>query len=312
MSHRGKIAIRFVATTNHAKVIVSKLPDFLGPYRLAKFIRSGNATQIWEAIKDDGSGRYVLKVLNRKLWGDREEIGYLKHEYDVAHGIDHPNVIDVIDFKVDNKIGYLVLEVFTDLNVKQYMREHGHESLHKNYNKIVEQAILGLQQLNEAGWVHCDVKPDNFLLNEDAELKLIDFTISKRISKGFAAMFRKRGTIRGTRSYMSPEQIRNEALDARSDVYSLGCVMYELLNGRPPFSGESPDDLLNKHLKAPIPSVLVGNDKVTSDMAALLQRMMAKDKEKRPDSMKQLLSELQSINVFKPLPKSKSRRKKEE
>jgi serine/threonine protein kinase len=285
---------------------VSKLPDFLGPYRLAKFIRSGSSTQIWEAIKDDDSGRYVLKVLNRALWGNRDEIGYLKHEYDVAHGIDHPTVIDVKEFNLENKIGFLVLEVFTDLNIKQAMRERGHDSLHDNYTKIIEQAITSLQKLNEAGWVHCDVKPDNFLLNENAELKLIDFTISKRIAKGFSAMFRKRGTIRGTRSYMSPEQIRNEALDARADVYSLGCVMYELLHGRPPYSGESPDDLLNKHLKAPVPNIQVHNNKVTSDLAVLLRRMMAKDKDQRPESMKQLLKEFSSMRVFKPVAKRKT------
>jgi serine/threonine protein kinase len=285
---------------------VSKLPDFLGSYRLAKFIRSGSSTQIWEAIKDDGSGRYVLKVLNRALWGNKEEIGYLKHEYDVAHSIDHPTVIDVKEFHVQNKIAFLVLEVFTDLNIKQVMREHGHESLHENYPKIIEQAMTSLQQLNEAGWVHCDIKPDNFLLNDNADLKLIDFTISKRVAKGLSAMFRKRGTIRGTRSYMSPEQIRNEALDARADVYSLGCVMYELLVGRTPFSGESPDDLLNKHLKSPVPSVQVHNDKVTSDVANLLRRMMAKDKNDRPESMKKLVKEFGSIRVFKPVNKLKT------
>jgi serine/threonine protein kinase len=285
---------------------VSKLPDFLGPYRLAKFIRSGSSTQIWEAIKDDDSGRYVLKVLNRALWGNRDEIGYLKHEYDVAHGIDHPTVIDVKEFNIENKIGFLVLEVFADLNIKQAMRERGHDSLHDNYTKIIEQAITSLQKLNEAGWVHCDVKPDNFLLNENAELKLIDFTISKRIAKGFSAMFRKRGTIRGTRSYMSPEQIRNEALDARADVYSLGCVMYELLHGRPPYSGENPNDLLNKHLKAPVPNIQVHNNKVTSDLAVLLRRMMAKDKDQRPESMKQLLKEFSSLRVFKPVAKRKT------
>ncbi|HJN08169.1 MAG: serine/threonine-protein kinase [Pirellulaceae bacterium] len=285
---------------------MSKLPDFLGPYRLAKFIRSGSSTQIWEAIKDDDSGRYVLKVLNRALWGNRDEIGYLKHEYDVAHGIDHPTVIDVKEFNIENKIGFLVLEVFADLNIKQAMRERGHDSLHDNYTKIIEQAITSLQKLNEAGWVHCDVKPDNFLLNENAELKLIDFTISKRIAKGFSAMFRKRGTIRGTRSYMSPEQIRNEALDARADVYSLGCVMYELLHGRPPYSGENPNDLLNKHLKAPVPNIQVHNNKVTSDLAVLLRRMMAKDKDQRPESMKQLLKEFSSLRVFKPVAKRKT------
>jgi serine/threonine protein kinase len=196
--------------------------------------------------------------------------------------------------------------VFADLNIKQAMRERGHDSLHDNYTKIIEQAITSLQKLNEAGWVHCDVKPDNFLLNENAELKLIDFTISKRIAKGFSAMFRKRGTIRGTRSYMSPEQIRNEALDARADVYSLGCVMYELLHGRPPYSGENPNDLLNKHLKAPVPNIQVHNNKVTSDLAVLLRRMMAKDKDQRPESMKQLLKEFSSLRVFKPVAKRKT------
>jgi serine/threonine protein kinase len=119
-------------------------------------------------------------------------------------------------------------------------------------------------------------------------------------------MFRKRGTIRGTRSYMSPEQIRNEALDARADVYSLGCVMYELLHGRPPYSGENPNDLLNKHLKAPVPNIQVHNNKVTSDLAVLLRRMMAKDKDQRPESMKQLLKEFSSLRVFKPVAKRKT------
>jgi len=302
----GQTASSFVAATDPAKVTVSKLPDFLGPYRLAKFIRSGSSTQIWEAIKDDGSGRYVLKVLNRALWGNRDELSYLKHEYEVAHGIDHQTVIDVKEFNIDKKIGFLVMEVFTDLNIKQVMREGGPDALHANYTKIIEQAITSLQHLNEAGWVHCDIKPDNFLLNENAELKLIDFTISKRIAKGFSAMFRKRGSIRGTRSYMSPEQIRNEALDARADVYSLGCVMYELLSGRPPYSGENPNDLLNKHLKAPIPNIQVHNDKVTDDLAALLRRTVAKDRNERPEAMKQLLKEFRSIRAFKPSAKPKT------
>lgn len=310
VSREGEMANVLWPRRPDSKDIVSKLPDFLGPYRLAKFIRSGNATQIWEAIKDDGSGRYVLKVLNRDLWGNRDELAYLKHEYDVAHGINDPTVIDVIEFNSENKIGYLVLEVFTDLNIKQFMREHGHESIFPDYAKIVKQAITSLQKLHEAGWVHCDVKPDNFLLNENSELKLIDFTISKRIAKGFSAFFRKRGVIRGTRSYMSPEQIRNEALDGRADVYSLGCVMYELLNGRPPFSGVSPDDLLNKHLKAPIPSIQVHNDKASSDMADLLRRTMAKDRDDRPESMQKLLQEFESINVFKPVAKPKTAKAK--
>jgi serine/threonine protein kinase len=102
---------------------------------------------------------------------------------------------------------------------------------------------------------------------------------------------------------MSPEQIRNQNLDARSDVYSFGCTVHELLTGKPPYTGDNPDDLLNKHLNAPIPSVQVGNDNVTPEFANVVRRLMAKKREDRPASLWEFLTEFRNMRVLKVLPK---------
>ncbi len=287
---------------------MSRLPDYVGPYRLTRFIRSGNATQIWEAIKDDGSGRFVLKILRSQNWGNKRELACLKHEFEVVQKIQHPNVVRILEFNTEGKIGYLVLELFTDLNIKQVMRERGRDLLLVNFSKVVDQCGMGLQTLHESNWVHCDVKPDNFLMTEECDVKLIDFAIAQKATRGkLTAMFRKKAQIQGTRSYMSPEQIRGESLDGRADIYSLGCVLYEFLTGKPPFTGNSPNDLLNNHLRAPVPSPQVNNSNVTSHLNSLIVSMMAKDPASRPDSMSEVLKQFRTLKrPFKQTPTTDS------
>jgi serine/threonine protein kinase len=101
---------------------------------------------------------------------------------------------------------------------------------------------------------------------------------------------------------MSPEQIRGETLDRRSDVYSFACVIFELLAGRPPYTGSTPNELLEKHLKNAVPSVLVYNNEVTRDLNDLLRRMLSKKRESRPESMWDVLQELRTIQVFNKKP----------
>lgn len=279
-----------------------QLPDFLGRYRLAKFIRSGNSSQIWEAISDKQE-RFVLKVLRPEHWGNKEEIGLLKHEFEVGHALKHPNIIGIHEFNLEGKIAYLVLDVFCVLNVKQALRENS-AKIQVQFSKIAEQMALSLGHMHEKGWVHCDVKPDNFLLNDEGVIKLIDFTISRKAATGMLSrMFGGQKVIRGTRSYMSPEQIRGQPLDGRADIYSLGCMFYELLGGKPPYTGDNPNDLLQKHLTASIPSVVVQNGNVMPDLAALLRKMMSKKPDDRPQSMVEVLKELRASKPFKQAPK---------
>jgi serine/threonine protein kinase len=290
---------------------VSQLPDFLGPYRLAKFIRSGNACQIWEAIRDK-TDRFVLKILRPDHWGNKEETAYLKHEFDVAGGLDHPSIIRIHEFNTEGSVAYIVLDVFSVLNIKQAMRENL-ARVQWHSAKIAQQAALALGHMHEKGWVHCDVKPDNFLINDDGEIKLIDFTIARKAAKGMLGrMFGKVKVIRGTRSYMSPEQIRGQPIDGRSDVYALGCVYYELLTGKPPYFGDSPNDLLQKHLTGGIPSAVVYNEDVTSEMNDLIRRMLSKKPEDRPQHMMDVLKDLKSLKTLKVLPKLSESEKSQE
>lgn len=278
---------------------MSQLPDILGSYRLSKFIRSGNSCQVWESIKDDGTGRYVLKILRQEHWGKRDEIGFLKHEFDVAGGLEHPNVIRIYEFKQSGKLAYLVLEIFSPLNLKQAMRESP-ELVADNFPKIAEQCMAGLAHLHSKGWVHCDVKPDNFLIDKEAKIKLIDFTISRKAAKGLVGkLFGGSRTICGTRSYMSPEQIRKQPVDGRADVYSMGCMLYELLSGKAPYTGDSPNDLLQRHLSSAVPAASVNNSDVTQEASDLIREMMGKKPEHRPKSMDDALARWRATRIMK-------------
>ncbi len=282
---------------------MTKVRDFLGPYRLARLIRVGSTCQVWEAIEGNTSERFALKVLRPEFRTDKGELSLLKNEYDIAIQLSHPSVIKVHSLVMDGAAPFIALELFSELNMKQALRR-GPESLAYMLDKIIEQCTEGLYYMHSKGFVHCDVKPDNFLVSRDGVVKLIDFTISQKMKTGIAKLFGgKAKNVQGTLSYMSPEQIRGQSLDQRADVYSFGCVLFELVTGKAPFTGTSPNELLNKHISAPIPSPLVANDNVTQEFANLLKVMLAKKPESRMASMWEVLKQIRAIRIFKKPPR---------
>jgi len=280
---------------------VTKTRDFVGPYRLTRLIRAGHSCYVWEAVKESSDERFALKMLRTEEAKDKEAVGYLKHEWEVAKELHHPNIIRFYDFVTQYHAPFLVLELYSALNLKQVLRE-GPEPLAYLAEKIIHQTTHGLHYLHQRGWIHCDIKPDNILVDDEGNVKLIDFTIAQRSKRSLLSFLGFKQPVRGTRSYMSPEQIRGENLDGRSDVYSLACVIFELLAGRPPFTGSSPNELLEKHLRASIPSAVVYNKEVTKECADLLRRMMNKKREARPESMWEVLQEFRNIQVFNKKP----------
>ncbi len=272
--------------------------DFFGPYRLVRLIRAGATCQVWEAVHDDG--RHVaLKMLQKEHRGNRVEMAYLQHEAEVGGELKHPNVIEIYEFVDDRDMPALVLELYNAKNLKQFIRQCPQLTEYLA-PQIIEQSAKGLGHLHEKGWVHCDVKPDNFLVDDTGHVKLIDFAITQKPPKGLARLFSSFSkTVQGTRSYMSPEQIRGEALDARADLYSFGCMLYELLAGKPPYTAASGNELLTKHLRSAPPLVSASNRNVTPEMTNLIAKLMGKKRAERPESMATFLREFGRLRVYR-------------
>lgn len=264
-------------------------------------LRASKTCQVWEAIHDLDKRKVVIKTLRENYIRDKAEINSLKHEFTVAGKFDNPFVIHVYEFENFRGVAYLVLEFAISRNMKMAIRD-GVEELAYWTPKIIEAGAKGLGYMHEQGWVHCDVKPDNFLLDTEGNLKLIDFSIAQKKKSGLGKLFgggsKVNGNVQGTRSYMSPEQIRGAALDDRADIYSYGCTIFELISGKLPYTATSPDHLLDKHLRSGIPSLQAANDNVTSEFSSLVERMMAKDPKQRPDTMNDVVRLLKNTKIY--------------
>lgn len=277
-------------------------PSYLGSFRLLNPIHSGHASQIWQAYDDRKQRRVCIKTLLDRFRRDREQVGYLRWEYAIGRNIDHPNVIRIENYDVDRGRPYLVMEWFAAPNMKHRIRQ-GIEPIAHLLEGIIEQAAVGLEVLHKTGYVHRDVKPDNFLVSDKGEVKLIDFALAHRARHGLARLFVRAPKLQGTRSYMAPEQIRCAAPDPRADLYSFACVVFELLSGRPPFTGTTANELLNKHLKATPPSLEAADRNLTTDFAQLIRRSMAKRPQDRPQSMTDFLTDFRRARMWRVAPR---------
>ncbi|MEX2141558.1 MAG: serine/threonine-protein kinase [Pirellulales bacterium] len=282
---------------------MAKAHQYLASYRLLNLVGTGRHCEVWDAMHDALAERRACKVILPQYRTDKEQVALLKQEFAAAKELHHRNVIRVYEFNLETEMAFIAMEYFPSVNLKQLILQD-REALEPRMPKIIERAAMGLGHVHERGWVHRDIKPDNFLVSAEGDVKLIDFALAEKKKTGLAKLFSMKSKIQGTRSYMSPEQIRGKPLDERSDIYSFGCTMFEALAGRPPFTGSSTNDLLNKHLRNQPPSLEALNRNVTTEFSNLLKRTLAKEKEERPQSMTDFLREMISIRVLKVLPKT--------
>jgi len=256
--------------------------EFVGPYRMFHLIRAGATFEIWAVRPLDKNESFAMKWLPPGKKFTKQASNDLKHEYTVGKSLVHRSIIETLDFGTGKDGTYLTMELFKTPSLKQQINE-GAERLHFRLEEILCEAALSIQHMHKEGWTHRDIKPDNFLVNEENEVRLIDFTIARRIPKGLSKMFGGKAPVQGTYSYMSPEQIRGKEVDARADIYSFGCMVYELMTGKLPFTASSSAELLNKHLKARPHEISVLQKNIQPDFGKLVHRMLAKDPADRPD-----------------------------
>jgi len=271
---------------------------YLGPYRLLNVVHRGPDAEIWQAYHDGEQQRYGVKTPAERVRRSREHLGYLRREAAVMAEAVHPNIIAGGGFHIDRGRPYLVMEWFPAPNMKARIRQDS-GTLAPLVPRIVEESARALAHLHTIGYVHRDIKPDNFLVGDQGEVKLIDFALAQRVRSGIMKWLIRPTKLQGTRSYMAPEQIRRAAPDYPADVYSFGCVVFELIARHPPFTGNSAAELLNKHLKSAPPSLEAAEPNVRPEFAALVRQCMAKDPADRPATMEDFLVRLQQIRVFR-------------
>lgn len=274
--------------------------EVIGGYRLQSLLMTGQNSQVWEVVEVTSHRHFAMKLLLPEK-SDGEVRRLLLHEATVGQKLAHPNIIKIVNVSKEAKQPFFVMEFFPSGSLKLRIVRKQFDWIKERAHGIFKQAATGMAYMNASGWVHRDVKPDNILVNSAGEVRLIDFALATRIQKPsfFARLFRWKSRVQGTRTYMSPEQIRGEALDGRADIYSFGASAYEIITGRPPFRGASNQDLLVKHIVEKPMTPQVHNPDVTDEFAALILRMLAKKRDDRPRDFHEVLMKMRGIKIFK-------------
>lgn len=274
--------------------------SFIGPYRLLAPLRTGRYTQVWTAIHDSQARYVAVKMLLPEFRKDAEQLRTIRHELEVGLKLEHPRCLRPFDLITSKAGPCLLMPLVRGDNLRDVLK-HRREWVQRRFRSIVLQAAEAIVYLHSLGYLHLDVKPDNFLYSDEKGVQLIDFALVRRLPNAWERFFWKNRqlTIQGTRSYMAPEQIRKQPVDAATDVYAFGCSLYQLATGIPPFTAASSTELLMKHLHTRIPNVITDNPDATPEFAELLRRMLAKAQADRPQSFADLASQLRELRFFR-------------
>jgi serine/threonine protein kinase len=251
--------------------MVTMEPRRIASYLLLEPIGHGGMAVVYRATQERLDRTVAVKVLSENLAASSEFMERFRREARTAANLRHPNVITVHDFGEDERgVPYLVLEYIEGPTLADLM-DTGLDD--ERIPGLLDQIAAGLDYAHARGVIHRDIKPGNVLITEDGRAVLADFGLAWLLEGAHLTLT---GGVIGTPEYMSPEQAGGEPLDHRSDVYSLGVMLYEMLVGERPFVAETPIGVLLKHLQDPAPSVLVARPELPPGVGEVLSRVLAK------------------------------------
>jgi eukaryotic-like serine/threonine-protein kinase len=266
-----------------------------GRYELDGVVGRGGMAEVYRA-RDIRLDRIVaIKTLRADLARDQIFQARFRREAQSAASLNHPSIVAVYDTGEDMATGmpipYIVMEYVDGRTVRDLLQE-GHRLLPERSLEIIDGVLRALDYSHQAGIVHRDIKPGNVMVTRNGDVKVMDFGIARAMSDAQATMTQTAQVI-GTAQYLSPEQARGERVDSRSDLYSTGCLLYELLTGRPPFTGDSPVAIAYQHVREnPVPPSRVDPD-VPPWADAIVLKAMAKPPGDRYQTAADMRADLQ-------------------
>ena len=265
-------------------------PERFGPYRVEEVIGAGGMGIVYRGLDESLQRQVALKTLVPALAADPEFVARFKREAQSAAALNHPHITQIYSIGQEGTVPFFAMELIRGRSLEALMKERGPLDPLEVAGYVV-QAAQGLRHAAQRKLIHRDIKPSNLMLSEDGIVKITDFGLAKAAKSD--TRLTSTGEVLGSPGYISPEQAEGGAIDARSDIYSLGATFYHLVTGKLPFEAPTPVAMIIKHLNEPLRSPRAVNPAIPYPIAAVIQRMMAKRPGERFQDYDALLRELE-------------------
>lgn len=262
-------------------------------YKILEKVGTGGMASVYKA-QDILLDRIVaVKVLHAKYGDDHDFVVRFRQEAQAAAKLSHPNIVNIYDVGYDENVHYIVMEFVRGETLKEYIEKHGHLPINTSI-QIAFNIGEALENAHANGIVHCDIKPHNILVTETGRIKVADFGIARAIN----SVENSDRTVLGSVHYFSPEQASGGHIDERTDIYSLGVVMYEMMTGIVPFEGDTAISIALKHVQDDIPLPTKYNRRIPRLVEQVILKAMSKNPDDRFQSIGEMMSELRLSQGF--------------
>ncbi|MEL7498712.1 MAG: protein kinase [Planctomycetota bacterium] len=266
-----------------------KVGEVIGPYQTTNWLGAGGMGNVWQAVEQKTGRRVALKQLCSAMVNDTDSVKRFHQEAKLAAQISHPHVTFIYGTGNHQGSPYIAMELMPGTTIEDEVEATGSLSVQKAVDYVIN-IIDGLQAVHAKGMIHRDIKPSNCFIDANSEVKIGDFGLSKSVISENANLT-KTGTFMGTPSYASPEQIRGQEIDARTDLYSVGATLYFMLTGQTPYRGDA-TSMMAQIIGDPPPSARSENDQVPRDLDLIIRKSLAKSPDDRFPSLKEFRAAL--------------------
>ena len=256
-------------------------------YEILEKIGSGGMSEVYKAKCHKLNRLVAIKVLKSEFTSDATFVSKFKMEAQAAAGLSHPNIVNIYDVVDEGDIHFIVMELVEGITLKSYITKKGHLDV-KEAIGIAIQVASGIEAAHEQHIIHRDIKPQNMLISMDGKVKVADFGIARAVS----SQTMNAATVVGSVHYISPEQARGGYSDERSDLYSLGITMFEMVTGHVPFEGDNTVTVALAHLEDPMPDPRTLNPDVSPSLARIILKCTEKRPERRYPNAAAVISDL--------------------